>query len=303
VSDADPKHLYGQRIIARVGTGARSVLYVVQDPKTKELATLKHVRLEDSDKDDRWLVQVEQEHVVGTKVTHPCVRGVKQIYRSREGIKFWKRIEVGLLMEFVDGASLDSLPLSSNLQAVQIFSKVARGLAAMHEAGFVHADMKPNNVLVTQDGVKVIDLGQACKVGDTKKRVQGTPGYIAPEQGHRESITAFTDVYNFGATMYWLLVHDVIPTVVPPGSVDGAVKAIPTAKLRRADPPHVRNASVHPDLSKLVLDCVEPQVGDRVRSMAEVADRLDALAGELAKAKDGMPLRLTDRAMQISADL
>ncbi len=303
MSITDVKQLYGFKVIASLGTGARSTLFVVQDPKSRELSTLKHVRLEDGDKDDRWLIQVEQEYEIGSKVKHPAIRGVKQIFRSREGLKFWKRVEVGLLMEFVDGPSLDNLGLRSNGQAAGIFSKVARGLAHMHEKGFVHADMKPNNILVTNDGVKVIDLGQACANGERKKRVQGTPGYIAPEQGHREPITGATDVYNFGATMYWTLVHDVIPTVVPPGSVDGAVKAIPTASLRRADPPHVRNPSVHPDLGKLVLDCVEPQVGDRVTSMMEVAMRLEALESDLQGTSDGLNLRVPELVSPVPADL
>ena len=52
----------------------------------------------------------------------------------------------------------------------------------MHQKGFVHADMKPNNILYTDDRrTKVIDLGQAVKIGTTKERIQGTPGFIAPE--------------------------------------------------------------------------------------------------------------------------
>ncbi|MDA1008611.1 MAG: serine/threonine-protein kinase [Planctomycetota bacterium] len=295
--------MFGQKMIAQIGTGARSVLYAVQDPRTREVFTLKHVRLESTDKDDRWLVQVEQEYAIGSKLDHPALRSVKQVFRSKDGLKFWKRVEVGLLMEFIDGESLDHLPIESNAQVVRIFARVARGLAHMHQKGFVHADMKPNNIMITSDGVKVIDLGQACANGEKKKRIQGTPGYIAPEQGHREAITPVTDIYNFGATMYWTVVRDVIPTVVPPGTADGAVTAIPTASLRRPDPPQVRNQTVHPLLGKIILDCVEPQPADRCESMGMIAQRLEDLQLVLDAAPGGFPLRIDSSATAPNRDI
>ena len=81
----------------------------------------------------------------------------------------------------------------------------------------MHADIKPNNILIDDHGiVKIIDLGQACAIGTVKKRIQGTPGYMAPEQAHRHEITPKTDIYNLGAMMYWTLVGEVIPTSMPP---------------------------------------------------------------------------------------
>lgn len=297
------KDLFGYKVIAGLGTGARSSLYAVQDPKTRELYTLKHVRLENVDKDDRWLVQVEKEYEVGSKLSHPNIRGVKQVFRSREGLKFWRRVEIGLLLEFVDAPTFDTVTLTSNLRAAEVFLRTAQGLAHMHANGFVHADMKPNNILASESVVKVIDLGQACAVGTKKKRVQGTPGFIAPEQGHREAITPATDIYNFGATMHWALVHDVIPTVVPPGSVDGSVKAIPTTSLRRADPAHLLNPTVHPGLGELIQACVEPQPKDRVPTMDAVAQRLGEIVAALSAVRGGMPLNVSGKAEFANIDL
>ena len=64
---------------------------------------------------------------------------------------------------------------------------------------------------------KVIDLGQSCPIGTVKPRIQGTPDYIAPEQVHRRPITPLTDVYNFGATMYWVLTRQHVPTALAKG--------------------------------------------------------------------------------------
>ena len=76
----------------------------------------------------------------------------------------------------------------------------------MHQMGYVHCDIKPNNILRNDKGeVKVIDFGQSCKIGTVKERIQGTPDYIAPEQVARRPITVQTDVFNLGATLYWAL--------------------------------------------------------------------------------------------------
>jgi serine/threonine protein kinase len=208
-----PKEIAGYHVIRRIGEGAASELFAVHDPKTRQVRALKHV-VKNSDKDQRFIEQVETEYAVGSKLDHQNVRGVDRIVRHR---KRFKVVAVSLILELVDGITLDQRPPKSHAQSVRIFHKVAKGLAHMHGRGFVHADLKPSNILATDDGqVKIIDLGQGCKIGTVKKRIQGTPGYMAPEQAHREAITEQTDIYNFGATMYWVLVRDVIPTALPP---------------------------------------------------------------------------------------
>src|SRR4029079_13693760 len=118
--------------------------------------------------------------------------------------KMLKTIELQLLMELVDGTSLDVQRPNSLGTLIQVFIQVASGLAAMHRMGYVHADIKPNNILVNEKlAVKIIDFGQSCATSTGKARTHGTPDYIAPEQVGRGPLTAATDVFNFGATMYW----------------------------------------------------------------------------------------------------
>ena len=87
-------------------------------------------------------------------------------------------------------------------------------MAALHHLRYLHCDLKPSNILRLADGkVKLIDFGQACLNGTTKKRVQGTPDYIAPEQVRCKPLNYYTDVYGFGATLYWALTSQKVPTL------------------------------------------------------------------------------------------
>lgn len=272
-----PTELFGYRIVAKLGSGAASELYAVQDPKTKQVWALKHVVRRD-DKGARFIEQVEQEHAIGSKLQHPNVRGVGKVHRTR---KLFTTTEIGLLLELVDADAMDQRMPRNMLEAVDQFRQIADGLAHMHERGFVHADMKPINAMVCANGeVKIIDLGQACAIGTRKKRIQGTPGYIAPEQAQREAVTAATDVYNLGATMHWVLVGEVIPTALPPKG-DGELGAVDVKMIQLPKPPHLRNPRIPAALGELVMDCIQLEPAARVGSMKLVSERLSAIAEDL----------------------
>jgi serine/threonine-protein kinase len=279
------QELFGYSVVGKIGRGAASDLYLVRDPRTRETWTLKHV-VKRTDRDERFLKQVEDEYAIGRKLDHPAIRGTKDLLRVR---KLFRTVELGLLLEHVDGLSLDQRMPKSHAEAARIFAEVARGLEHMHQRGFVHADLKPTNILITAARQpKVIDLGQACGIGTVKERIQGTPGYMAPEQAHREAITPATDTYNFGATLYWVLTGDLIPTALPPsedrgnslyrGALDASMVPPPVA-------PHERNPAIHKRLSELVLMCVRTDPHERPHSMEMIAKNLD-LTAELLEAKE-----------------
>ncbi|MBM4005995.1 MAG: serine/threonine protein kinase [Planctomycetes bacterium] len=272
MNSTTPQELFGYRVVAKLGSGAASELYAVQDAKTKQVWALKHVILK-TDKDARFIEQVEQEYAIGSKLDHPNVRGVLKISYVR---KLFKKVEVGLLMELVDADPMDVRRPQTLTQAVDQFRQIARGLQHMHEKGFVHADMKPINAMVDETGhVKIIDLGQACAINTKKSRIQGTPGYIAPEQARREGIVAATDVYNLGATMHWVLVGSVIPTAVPPAG-DGTVTTVDIERIKPPEHPSKRNVAIPQALGDLILDCVKVHIEDRP-SMTQVIQRLESL--------------------------
>lgn len=265
----------GYRVLSLAGEGAASLIYLVQDPNSKQIWALKHVEKEEA-KDQRFLDQAQSEYEIASKLNHPSIRKIDKLIKKREMLLNVK--ELYLLMEYVDGISLEKMGPLPMERTVHIFHQVADALAHMHSQGFVHADMKPNNVIVNPAGeCKIIDLGQSCKIGTIKPRIQGTPDYIAPEQVHRRAITPKTDIYNLGATMYWVLTGKSIPTAL--AKSDSLVGSLDDHMIERPAPVSDLNPKVHPRLNDLIMQCVEVDPEKRPESMAVVEDKLNLIHG------------------------
>jgi len=147
------------------------------------------------------------------------------------------------------------------------------GLNAMHQRGFVHCDIKPNNILINKTGsIKIIDLGQSCRIGTIKSRIQGTPDYIAPEQVKRKSLTPKTDIFNLGATMYWALTGKNVPTLIPKKQ-----KTVGLYEPQRCLAPHQIKSQLPVPLSMLVMDCVKNDPAERPSNMVDIISGLDAM--------------------------
>ncbi len=266
--------LAGYSVLAEIGRGAASIIYLVQDTKSKQVYALKHVQKETA-KDQRFLDQAYAEAEIAQKVDSSHIRSVERVIKTRQ--RLVSVTEVFLLMEYVDGISIERHPPATLAEALHIFRQSAHGLAAMHDAGFVHADMKPNNIVITESGiVKIIDLGQACPIGTVKERIQGTPDYIAPEQVHRREITPQTDVYNLGATMYWCLTQRHIPTAMPKD--DSLMSSLDDNLIERPKSPTEINPRIPAELAALILRCVEVAPESRPDSMHTVFEELGKIA-------------------------
>lgn len=265
-----PRSLFGYDVLEFLGEGAGSNLYAVSDPRTHQLYALKHV-VRTGDKSDRFIAQLQTEMDAGRVAAHPALRRSIDLKITRTLLR--KPIEAGLVLELFDGQSLEARPPSSLDQAIECFIKVGHALAALHGAGWVHCDLKPNNILrANNDDMKVIDLGQACRVGTVKDRVQGTPDYMAPEQVKCEAVTCRTDVFNFGATLYWALCGKRIPTLFN-------LNKGPNSFLfdARIPSPLDHNPGVPQNLSDLVMECVRTSPAKRPDSMGAVTRRLEII--------------------------
>lgn len=269
--------LEGYRVMSEIGQGAASTIYLVQDPKTKQIWSLKHV-VKNSDKDVRFLEQAEAEYAIASKLDHPNLRKIDRLIKKKAGFLSAAN-ELFLVMEYVDGRSVDRHPPRTFVEAARVFEQVAEGMAYMHARGFVHADMKPNNIIVDDHfTAKIIDLGQSCAVGQVKKRIQGTADYIAPEQVHLRPITEKTDVYNLGASMYWALTKHFVPTALPKG--DSLVSRLDDDLIERPKPPSAINPRVPALFDALIMECVEIEPAKRP-TMKEVAGRLNLIRAKI----------------------
>jgi len=212
------------------------------------------------------LERAEREARLAARLNHPHVVAVFDLVTDAEGQ--W------LVMEYVEGVTLAGLvqrdgALDSQ-QVSPLLEQAADALAAAHEAGIVHRDVKPSNILVTPDGqVKLSDFGIARAEADASLTqtglVTGSPAYLAPEVASGQSATDASDVWSLGATLYHALSGH------PPYEVgDNLMGAL--YRIVHEEPPRLRDAGW---LAPLLAATMTRDPADRW-SMSQVRDFLVA---------------------------
>jgi serine/threonine-protein kinase len=271
-----PRKLFDYDVIDLIGQGAGSLIYVVSDPRNNQLFALKHV-VRKTDKDDRFIEQLENEYQVGSQVTHAGLRRSIEFKVNRTLLR--RVTDACLILELFDGVPLEQQLPRNLIDVVNAFIQTAQALHALHMAGWIHCDLKPNNILRDNKGhVKVIDLGQAAKNGTVKKRIQGTPDYMAPEQVKCKPVTVQTDVFNFGATMYWALSGRKLPTLFNIKKSDNSF----LVDDQMASPRDI-NPMVPETLSNLVMECVRTNPVKRPQDMVDLTRRLEIIEHTLQR--------------------
>ena len=198
------------RVIKKLGVGANSEIFCVEHIESKERRAAKYVKLTTED-EKKFIDQLKAEQATGQMIEHPVLRKIHDLIQIRKNFRLKAAV---LMMEFVDGVSMSASEFRPTIpQLLTYFRRVADGLGAMHRGGFVHADLKPGNILITpEDEVKLIDFGQSSAMLQAKERIQGTIDYMAPEQATRSVLDQRTDVFGFGATLYRVLTGQAITT-------------------------------------------------------------------------------------------
>jgi tetratricopeptide (TPR) repeat protein/tRNA A-37 threonylcarbamoyl transferase component Bud32 len=265
-------------VLGRVGAGGMGQVYSAYDPVLDRRVALKLLHAEQTEKDRDALVR---EAKALARLSHPNVVAVHDV-GVHEGLVF-------LAMEFVEGMTLKSWllqPREGKLpEAVALLLQAGRGLRAAHEAGLVHGDFKPHNVLVGEDGrVRVVDFGLArgaqanrtqratatdrtlsdseASAEDSRRVIVGTPAYMAPEHARRGTVDARTDQYSF-CVAAWEVLHGVRP---PEVAEEVEIPAVLDRALKKglADRALLRHRSMGPLLSAFDAAVAELR-GDRSR--------------------------------------
>jgi serine/threonine protein kinase len=264
-----------------LGTGANSAILHVRRHADGRQYALKVVPISGAD-DQKYLEQAEHEYHVAQKLDHANLVKI----HAFEPVKDWlfRVKKVHLLIEYVNGKTLDQVPPLSLPKLARVLEQVAAGLAHMHAKGVMHADMKPNNVMLSRAGdVKIIDYGLAWVKGEPKQRVQGTPEYMAPETAKKKLINERTDIFNFGATMYRLVTFQLPPCAV----ADEGLPAEAGVWERQLKPVREVNAGCPSELADLIHRCLSFNALKRPETMAQVRCELDRIADRMAETGSG----------------
>jgi len=256
-----------------VARGGMGVVYRGHDPVTERDVALKVLLRPSEVARKRFL----REAKALARLSHPNVVRVYECAEAADGTPY-------MALEFVTGRSLgEALARQGPLDlddAVERAATLAEAVQACHEAGVLHRDLKPDNVLIDAGGrLLLADFGLARDTDPSLSRTQlsregvflGTPGYWAPEQasGKTDEVGPATDVYGLGATLYALLTGE------PPHVCEGLADL---QRVLEAPPPRPsqRRGEVPGWLDRLVLRCLQPDPTARPASAGEVAQVLRA---------------------------
>ena len=191
------------RIVEVLGEGGMGCVYLAEDLVLGRRAALKLIRA--ADDSDLMRQRLLREARAASALLHP---NVCTIYEA--GI--WEG-EPFIAMQYVDGAPLSETKRDLSTGAIlRVAAGVAEGLAEAHRLGLVHRDIKPQNVMVSDRAVVILDFGLARTVDARQDEqltandsVAGTAPYMSPEQLRRESLDGRSDVFSFGVMLYELL--------------------------------------------------------------------------------------------------
>ncbi|PRP95017.1 Serine/threonine-protein kinase PknL [Enhygromyxa salina] len=256
-------------VLEEVGRGAMGVVYSAYDPKLDRKVAIKLLIA-----DERGRRSLGEAQALA-KLNHP---NVVQVYDAGEHGE-----RVFMAMEFVVGRPLGTWREQTRPERaaiLDVFCRAALGLAAAHEAGLVHRDFKPDNVMIADDGrVLVMDFGLAIVGHEPESRTRagkfwasGTPAYMSPEQFANDPVGPKSDQFSFCAALYEALAGE---RPFASDNLASLATAVTAGELRHAAPLRGQPAW----LRRVVLRglAVDPEA--RHESMQAVAERLEAGLG------------------------
>jgi dipeptidyl aminopeptidase/acylaminoacyl peptidase len=285
-------------IIAPIGAGGMGEVFRAHDTRLGRDVAVKVLPAEVGGRPDR-LRRFAQEARAAAALSHPNVVAVYDVHVDGD-VPY-------VVSELLEGETLREALLRGPLtprRTIEIAMQVASGLAAAHQKGIVHRDVKPANIFLTADGrAKVLDFGLARIVepGDSDEvvtkvagdphtlpgTVLGTVGYMAPEQVRGEAVDARADVFALGAVCYEMLTAR--------RAFTGETSVEVMAAIVRSDPPDLP-ADVPVALNRVIRRCLEKVPSHRFHMAADVAFALEAVATGTAPSDSALTVAKPRRA-------
>ena len=276
-----------------VGRGGMAEVYRARDLRLDRVVAIKTLRA-DLARDQTFQARFRREAQSAASLNNPSIVAV---YDTGEDMSTGTPIPF-IVMEFVDGKTVRELLNEGHRllpeRTLEIVSGVLRALEYSHQAGIVHRDIKPGNVMVTRNGdIKVMDFGIARAMSDSQAtmtqtaQVIGTAQYLSPEQARGERVDTRSDLYSTGCLMYELLVGR------PPFTGDSPVAIAYQHVRENPIPPSRLDPELPPWADAIVLKAMAKSPNDRYQTAAEMnADIQRAASGmQVAAAYQQPPTR------------
>ncbi|MEZ6058049.1 MAG: bifunctional serine/threonine-protein kinase/formylglycine-generating enzyme family protein [Planctomycetaceae bacterium] len=265
------------RIERLLGRGGMGTVYLAEDLKLKRLVALKLVNPSRLTAAEKQRLLNEATAAAAVSVNAPHLATVFQCDEV-DGIPF-------ISFQYFAGKTLDEmLRKCRNFSAVEVCrigQQICEGLTTIHDAGLVHRDLKPQNILLEEstNEVRILDFGLAVRHegedGGHHQAWGGTPRYMSAEQAAGHPVDQRSDLFSLGATLYEIATGE---PAFHGGSTTELLKAV---QFDTPKPP-AEVADVAPSLSLLIMELLEKDVSRRPPSAAEVRKRLAEIERELA---------------------
>lgn len=277
------------KIIEKVGGGGMADVYKAEDQVLGRTVALKILHKQFAS-DEGFLERFRREAQAAAKLTHPNIVSIYDV-GEEGGVHF-------IVMEFVHGMTLKKLiqkdaPMSTE-KVVHVSMQIAKAMEFAHEHEIIHRDIKPQNVIITDNGeIKVTDFGIA-RAGATSTMtrtgaVMGTAHYISPEQAQGNIVGPTTDIYSLGVVMYEMATGELPFRGENPVSV--ALKHINDTPM----PPRSVFGDIPISLEAVIIKSMAKNPNERYRSAEAVRD-------DLKRVIEGLPVKMVGAAMPAGGD-
>lgn len=258
------------RVVKLLGRGGMGAVYKVRDLELDRDVALKLIRPEIAE-DPAVLERFKREIQLSSRVTH---RNVLRVYDlgENDGIRY-------LTMQYVEGENLESvlkregrLPLP---RLLSLFRQICEGLAAAHEQGVIHRDLKPQNVMLDAAGTAYLtDFGLAKTLAGSAMTemgaILGTPFYMSPEQVRGEQADTRSDIFALGVILYEMATGQV------PFTGDSAYEVMMRRLSHKPKPAVALNPEIPAFLQKIMERCMATDPAARYQAVAEVLADLES---------------------------
>jgi eukaryotic-like serine/threonine-protein kinase len=265
-----------------LGKGGMGTVYKARDRELDELVAIKTLRHQALWADPFVLGRFKQETRLARRITHANVLRTHDL-GEWNGLKF-------LSMEFVEGQTLEQVldfkGILPTPVALRIAKQVCAGLAAAHEVGVIHGDIKPQNIIVEPaGGLKIMDFGSAHLTDERGMTftgtVIGTLGYMSPEQARGLPLNFRSDIYSTGIVLYEMFTGSL------PFEGDTPLAVVLKHVNNPPPPPRSKNPRIDPRVAAIITKCIEKEAASRFQSVRELYDAL----AKVTAGRDDMCMR------------